>query len=67
MARSHANANFDLAADGKFPADLKEGIADRLTRNPDLGVRALASQYFPRTGAGKIRKNVLRELLRNGT
>ena len=40
-----------LAADGKLPADLKPLVAEQIFRNPDPSVRALASQYFPRTTA----------------
>jgi putative membrane-bound dehydrogenase-like protein len=39
---------FALASEGKFPAQLRDTVTDRLTRNPDLGVRALAGEYFPR-------------------
>ena len=41
-----------LAAEGTFPKDLRDVVTDRLTRNPDLAVRALASQYFPRQTIG---------------
>ncbi len=38
----------DLAARGKFPRELFDKAAELVPRNPDLGVRALASRHFPR-------------------
>jgi putative membrane-bound dehydrogenase-like protein len=37
-----------LAAQGKLPKDFAEAVAETVFRNPDLGVRALAGQYFKR-------------------
>lgn len=37
-----------MAVEGTFPAEFKTIVAEQLPHNPDLGVRALASQYFPR-------------------
>jgi hypothetical protein len=36
-----------LVAEGKFPEQFNENAGDRLYKNPDVSVRALASQYFP--------------------
>jgi putative heme-binding domain-containing protein len=41
-----------LAAEGKIPEDLKSAAAGPISHNPDLGVRAMASAYFPREAAG---------------
>ena len=41
-----------LAADGKLPDGVKPVVAEAIFRSPDPSVRALASQYFPRTAAG---------------
>jgi len=41
-----------LVAEGKFPEQFNENAGDRLYKNPDVSVRALASQYFPRKAAG---------------
>jgi putative heme-binding domain-containing protein len=51
-----------LAAEGKFPQQLSEGVTDRIYKNPDLTVRALASQYFPRKAAGGNALPPLKEL-----
>nr|MBA3273639.1 c-type cytochrome [Chthoniobacterales bacterium] len=40
-----------LAGENAFPKVLVESVIDPLYRNPDLGIRALASQYFPRKTA----------------
>jgi putative heme-binding domain-containing protein len=40
-----------LAARGRLPEKVKLVVARYIFRNPDLGVRALASEYFPRPGA----------------
>jgi len=37
-----------LAEEGQFPQELVESVTDPIHRNSDLGVRALASQHFPR-------------------
>ncbi|MFT5734560.1 MAG: putative membrane-bound dehydrogenase-like protein, partial [Planctomycetota bacterium] len=37
--------------EGRLDASLVEPVAAALFRNPDLGVRALASQHFPRAGS----------------
>jgi putative membrane-bound dehydrogenase-like protein len=42
---------FEARAEGAFPPELVEEVAAALTRNPDLAVRALASEHFPRAGA----------------
>jgi len=39
-----------LAAGKKLPAAVKALVGKQIFRNPDLAVRALASQYFPRPG-----------------
>jgi len=44
----------ELAADNKLDEKLREAVTEKLHANPDLGVRAMAGQYFPRklaTGA----------------
>lgn len=38
----------DLASQKKLPPALMETTGELISRNPDLGVRALATQYFPR-------------------
>jgi putative heme-binding domain-containing protein len=40
-----------LAERGVLPAELVDVVAEAIHRNPDLGVRALASAAFPRPGA----------------
>lgn len=40
-----------LAARGKLSADLRRAVAAHIFRNPDLGVRALAGEYFERPDA----------------
>jgi putative heme-binding domain-containing protein len=43
-----------LAQQKRLPEDVRETVTDAIYRNPDFGVRALASQYFTRTSfAGK--------------
>jgi putative heme-binding domain-containing protein len=37
-----------LAMEKKFPPDLVDSISERIYRSPDMGVRALASRFFPR-------------------
>ncbi len=37
-----------MAAQGKLPKELQDAVAESIFRNPDVGVRALASQYFKR-------------------
>jgi putative heme-binding domain-containing protein len=51
-----------LAAEGKFPQEFAEAVTERLYKSSDLSVRALASQYFPRTGAGGDPLPPLKEL-----
>jgi putative heme-binding domain-containing protein len=51
-----------LAAEGKFPKQFMENVTDRIYKNPDLTVRALASQYFPRKAAGGNALPPLKEL-----
>jgi putative membrane-bound dehydrogenase-like protein len=41
-----------LVAEGKFPKQFTNTVADRLHKSGDLTVRAMASEYFPRQGAG---------------
>ncbi|HZZ42351.1 MAG TPA: PVC-type heme-binding CxxCH protein [Tepidisphaeraceae bacterium] len=43
-----ASVLIGMAVEGVFPAEFKLAVAEQLSHNPDLGVRALASQYFPR-------------------
>lgn len=50
------------AADGTFPRELTDAVSDALHRNGDFAVRALASQYFPRTGAGGAPLPPIKEL-----
>ncbi len=40
-----------LAARRQLPNKLKTTVAAKIFHNPDLSVRALASEYFPRSGA----------------
>jgi putative membrane-bound dehydrogenase-like protein len=44
----------ELASEKKLPEDLKAPIAEEIYRNPDLGVRALASGHFKRPGGVEL-------------
>lgn len=41
-----------LSGQGKLPPEVKDTVAGSIFRNPDLGVRALASQFFRRPAKG---------------
>ncbi|HEV2293382.1 MAG TPA: PVC-type heme-binding CxxCH protein [Tepidisphaeraceae bacterium] len=51
-----------LAAEGKFPKGFTDTVADRLHKSGDLTVRAMASEYFPRQGAGGAPLPPIKEL-----
>ncbi len=55
MARSKVGGMrlLGLASQGKFPGELHDLVAKHIHLNPDLAVRALASQHFPRSAGGK--------------
>jgi putative membrane-bound dehydrogenase-like protein len=52
-----------IAADDQFPKEFNDVVSERLTRNTDLGVRALASQYFPRHGVDGAPLPPIKELV----
>ncbi len=51
-----------LAAEGKFPKPFTNTVSDRLHKSADLTVRAMASEYFPRQGAGGAPLPPIKEL-----
>ncbi len=51
-----------LAAEGKFPKAFTNTVSDRLHKSGDLTVRAMASEYFPRQGAGGAPLPPIKEL-----
>ena len=55
MARTKVGGMRLLALAGrqKLPVPLQEVVGKQIYRNPDVSVRALASQYFPRSAAGR--------------
>lgn len=54
----------NLARSGKLPDSFKEAVAESIFRNPDLGVRALAGEYFSRPSASGEAFPTLQELVR---
>jgi putative heme-binding domain-containing protein len=52
-----------LAAEGKFPKDLVAHVSEPIYHNPDFGVRALASEYFPRTTSAGAKLPPMNELV----
>jgi putative heme-binding domain-containing protein len=51
-----------MAAEKKFPAELIPAVADAITRNPDLSIRAMAGSYFPRKTAAGVPLPPIKEL-----
>jgi putative heme-binding domain-containing protein len=51
-----------LANEGKLPHDVVDAVTGPIYRNPDLGVRALASKYFPRQTTSGIAMPSVTEL-----
>jgi hypothetical protein len=43
----------DIAQEGKFPRELVDIVAERMTRNPDLGIRAPGEPVFPAQECGR--------------
>jgi len=54
LAADHAGALtlIGMAADGTFPKDLTDAVVEPIYHSPDFGIRAMASQYFPRQTVG---------------
>src|SRR5439155_14068079 len=64
LAAGHdgAMALIALASEDQLPKQLLDTATDAIYRNSDLGVRALASQYFPRKGASGVALPPIKEL-----
>ena len=55
---------FRLADTGRLPEAVRPKVAEAVYRNPDPGVRALATQYFPRPAKGGAALPPVAELLK---
>jgi putative membrane-bound dehydrogenase-like protein len=53
-----------MAAEKKFPAELMSVVADAISRNPDLSIRAMAGTYFPRKTAAGVALPPIKDLAR---
>jgi len=64
LHREGAHFLLGLASEGKLPPELEAAVAGAIFRNPDFGVRALASQYFKRPAAGGAALPPVEEILK---